>query len=164
MKTMANIKSAIIGALLLISAFASAAAGGTITERVSVTAFIPVVTQCEIYTGRVDLDVGLLNPESATDVNKESALSFMCNGNIEFRNIAVTDDGGLHGLGLGTKRMRLIGAPDEYLPYSLAITAPAEIKRGEQQTMKLAVNIRGDSYRNVFAGVYEDIVFVTISP
>jgi spore coat protein U-like protein len=122
------------------------------------------MNECFISSGNLDLDFGLLDPDSPVDMQKEASIVFRCGGNTGLVNFTVSEDGGRHGQGGSDMRMKH-AEYSAFLPYRLRCTPDSgAIETGIDHTLKVSGTLLGEHYRDVFAGQYEDTVTITITP
>jgi spore coat protein U-like protein len=134
------------------------------SAAVKVTAVIRAMNECFISSGNLDLDFGLLDPDSPVDMQKEASIVFRCGGNTGLVNFTVSEDGGRHGQGGSDMRMKH-AEYSAFLPYRLRCTPDSgAIETGIDHTLKVSGTLLGEHYRDVFAGQYEDTVTITITP
>jgi spore coat protein U-like protein len=134
------------------------------SAAVKVTAVIRAMNECLISSGNLDLDFGLLDPDSPVDRQKEASIVFRCAGNTGLVNFTVSEDGGRRGQGGSDKRMKHTEYAS-FLPYRLRCTPESgAIETGIDHTLNVSGTLLGEHYRDVSAGQYEDTVTITITP
>lgn len=122
-------------------------------------------SNCRISTRNITLNFGTLDPFNPVNVTVNGTATFRCVGSDPFVLFTVTDDDGLYETGPGQNRMRNSTLPAEHISYSLFLTpASGTIPRRVDQTLSITATIAGMDYQNAAAGLYADIVTITITP
>lgn len=77
----------------------------------------------------------------------------------------ITDDDGLYETGPDQNRMQNSALLGEYIPYSFSISpASGTVPRQVEQPFSITATVLGMDYQNAAAGMYADIVTLTITP
>ena len=122
-------------------------------------------SNCRISTRNLTLSFGTLDPFNPANVTLNGTATLVCGGNEPFAFFMITDDDGLHETGPDQNRMQNSAFLGEYIPYSFSIfPASGTVPRQVGQPFSITATVLGMDYQNAAAGMYADIVTLTITP
>jgi spore coat protein U-like protein len=155
--------------LALLSAFLSgypvagwALDSGTIT----INAVILSASNCRFIPPKsADINFGILDPTNPVNVTVSASVIIRCSGSDPLATFGITDDDGLHETGLNANRMQHTVIAGQYIPYSLSyLPTSATIPRNTNQTITITGTLNGANYQNAIAGIFTDVVTLTVAP
>lgn len=153
---MRRIRTLVVVALgaLVIGTAGVAQAAGTATVTVSAT----VQAACT-FNSNGTMDFGSLPIIPANTPATMTQPTLTCTNGTAY---TITDDDGVNELAANANRMRQ-GATANYIAYSFNYTAGGT-GNGNVQTMDIAGLVTAAAYTGAVAGVYNDVVTLTINP
>ena len=147
----------IIAGLILTSIAGVAAAADQADVRVTAS----VINNCKIISTQ-DINFGQLDPAVADDKKASGEIRFACTRNVDY--VLSANEGANFDKASASRRMK--GAADTFLPYGIEQDTFKGKGEGFSNQLKvtLAASLAGNSYKDLPADNYVDVLRVTLTP
>jgi hypothetical protein len=111
------------------------------------------------------VNFGTLDPTNPVNVTVSASVVIRCSGSSPLATFGITDDDGLNETGPNANRMLHTVTAGQYIPYSLSyLPTSATIPRNTNQTITITGSLNGADYQSSIAGIYTDVVTLTVVP
>lgn len=128
----------------------------------NISATIVEKNQCIVNTGNSILGLGVLDPQTPADKVVSTSFRFKCPGPGFRIDFSTGDNVDLSG---AERKMRHADLPDSNLPYTFSVDRTESREgRGFDQVLNVSVKVKGESYRDLYAGSYSDVLYISVAP
>lgn len=133
---------------------------------VDVSATVSIIKNCKFNTSDSLLSLGVLDPEVQVDRTLKTSIIFKCSGSDAPAVYFNVSDSGQFDSGVSIDRkMKHSSIQESYIPYKLSLEKVSGVEElNIDQSLNLLISVKGTDYRQVYSGVYSDVIYISVTP
>lgn len=133
---------------------------------VDVSATVSIIKNCKFNTSDSLLSLGVLDPEIQVDRTLKTSFIFKCSGSDAPAVYFNVSDSGQFDSGVSIDRkMKHSYMEESYIPYKLSLEKVSGVEElNIDQSLNLLISVKGTDYRQVYSGVYSDVIYISVTP